>query len=230
MPLWPIEMPSDTEIVPNSIGNPSAPRTPLLRALGEPVERQVARRDLVPAAGDADLRLAPVVVAHAYRAQHAAGGGAFDAVGDDRAVWLAMHSGLLSTHVCEPTATVDAVTAAGKTLTFRLPRSAYLAVLFLLFCAAPLALSARRRRSRAARSGGRWRVGAAADPGARRGVHRPHGHLRLGRRAARARRVRRADAVLGRGARAVGDRAVGVRGARRRLGAPAVRAHERSGR
>jgi hypothetical protein len=34
------------------------------------------------------------------------------------------------------------VTAAGKTLTFRLPRSAYLAVLFLLFCSAPLALTA----------------------------------------------------------------------------------------
>ncbi len=34
------------------------------------------------------------------------------------------------------------MTAAGKTITFRLPRSAYLAVLFLLFCSAPLALSA----------------------------------------------------------------------------------------
>jgi hypothetical protein len=53
-----------------------------------------------------------------------------------------MHSGLLFAHVCEPTATVDAVTAAGKTITFRLPPSAYLAVLFLLFCAAPLALTA----------------------------------------------------------------------------------------
>jgi hypothetical protein len=34
------------------------------------------------------------------------------------------------------------VTAAGKTITFRLPPSAYLTVLFLLFCSAPLALSA----------------------------------------------------------------------------------------
>jgi hypothetical protein len=35
------------------------------------------------------------------------------------------------------------VSAAVETRVFRLPRSAYLAVLFLLFCAAPLALSAR---------------------------------------------------------------------------------------
>ena len=34
------------------------------------------------------------------------------------------------------------MTAAADTVTFRLPRSAYLAVVFLLFCAAPLALSA----------------------------------------------------------------------------------------
>jgi hypothetical protein len=34
------------------------------------------------------------------------------------------------------------MSAATETVTFRLPRSAYLAVLFLLFCAAPLALSA----------------------------------------------------------------------------------------
>ncbi len=28
IPSWPIEIPSETEIVPNSIGKPSAPRTP----------------------------------------------------------------------------------------------------------------------------------------------------------------------------------------------------------
>ena len=33
MPSWPIEMPSETEIVPNSIGNASAPRTPSLARL-----------------------------------------------------------------------------------------------------------------------------------------------------------------------------------------------------
>ena len=33
MPLWPIEMPSDTEMVPNSSGKPSAPRTPSLARL-----------------------------------------------------------------------------------------------------------------------------------------------------------------------------------------------------
>ena len=33
MPSWPIEMPSETEIVPNSIGKPPAARTPSLAAL-----------------------------------------------------------------------------------------------------------------------------------------------------------------------------------------------------
>ena len=33
MPSWPIEMPSETEIVPNSIGNPPAARTPSLARL-----------------------------------------------------------------------------------------------------------------------------------------------------------------------------------------------------
>src|SRR3954453_7731467 len=33
MPLWPMEMPSETEIVPNSSGKPSAPRTPTLAFL-----------------------------------------------------------------------------------------------------------------------------------------------------------------------------------------------------
>ena len=33
MPSWPIEIPSETEIVPNSIGNASAARTPSLARL-----------------------------------------------------------------------------------------------------------------------------------------------------------------------------------------------------
>ena len=33
MPSWPIEMPSDTEMVPNSIGKPPASNTPSLTAL-----------------------------------------------------------------------------------------------------------------------------------------------------------------------------------------------------
>ena len=33
MPSWPIEMPSDTEMVPNSIGKPPAANTPSLTAL-----------------------------------------------------------------------------------------------------------------------------------------------------------------------------------------------------
>ena len=44
------------------------------------------------------------------------------------------------THGAEPTATVYVVSSAA--LVLRLPRSAYLGVLFLLFCVAPLALAA----------------------------------------------------------------------------------------
>ena len=54
----------------------------LLRRLREPLQRQVARGDLVPARRDADLRLGEVLVAHPDRAQHAAGGGPLEAVGD----------------------------------------------------------------------------------------------------------------------------------------------------
>ena len=60
----------------------------LLRRLREAVEREVARGDLVPGARDADLRLVPVGVAHADGAQHSAGGGGFDSVGDDAGAGL----------------------------------------------------------------------------------------------------------------------------------------------
>src|SRR6476661_7806017 len=65
----------------------------LLGGLGQPVQREVARGDLVPGAGDPDLRLAPVVVPHPDRAEHATRGGAFDAVGDDVTVRLAVLDG-----------------------------------------------------------------------------------------------------------------------------------------
>src|ERR1700757_748758 len=55
---------------------------PFLGRLGESVQREVARRDFVPRRRDADLWLAEVFVVHAYRAQHATGGGLLQAVGD----------------------------------------------------------------------------------------------------------------------------------------------------
>ncbi len=54
----------------------------LLRRLRETREAQVAGGDLVPRAGDADLRLVPVGVAHADGAQHAATRRGLDAIGD----------------------------------------------------------------------------------------------------------------------------------------------------
>ena len=54
----------------------------LLGRLREALQRQVARGDLVPGRGDADLRLGEVLVAHADRAEHPARGGALESVGD----------------------------------------------------------------------------------------------------------------------------------------------------
>jgi Bacterial PH domain len=60
-------------------------------------------------------------------------------------------------------ATVLDVTAAAETLVFRLPRSAYLAVLFLLFCATPLAF-AREGGNEGGPAGITWRVVVLALP------------------------------------------------------------------
>jgi hypothetical protein len=55
------------------------------------------------------------------------------------------------------------MTAAAATLVFRLPRSAYLAVLFLLFCALPLAF-AREGGNEGGPAGITWRVVLLALP------------------------------------------------------------------
>src|SRR3954465_9737541 len=98
IPSCPMEMPSETEIVPNSSGQPQGgpagsekradPQREaaggahaLLGPLGQPVEGQVARGDLVPGRRDTDLRLGEVVVAHAHRAEHRTGGRLGDPVG-----------------------------------------------------------------------------------------------------------------------------------------------------
>lgn len=55
------------------------------------------------------------------------------------------------------------MTAAAETLAFRLPRSAYLTVLILLFCATPLALSA-DGGDEGGPAGLTWRVGLLVVP------------------------------------------------------------------
>src|SRR3954471_10355162 len=65
MPSWPIEMPSETEVVANPRGTAARRPHAVLGPLPQPVQRQVARGDLVPGRRDADLRLGEVVVAHA---------------------------------------------------------------------------------------------------------------------------------------------------------------------
>ena len=53
----------------------------LLGSLSQPVETEVARRDLVPTAGDPHLRLEEVRIAHSHRAQHATRSSALKAIG-----------------------------------------------------------------------------------------------------------------------------------------------------
>ena len=55
------------------------------------------------------------------------------------------------------------MTAAAKSITIRLPRSAYLAVLFLLFCTAPLAFTANGGHPGGA-VGWTWRTGLLVIP------------------------------------------------------------------
>src|SRR5829696_3734736 len=55
---------------------------PVIDRLGQPIQGEVAGGNLVPAGGDTDLRLEPVLVSHTDRAQHGAGSGGLQAVGD----------------------------------------------------------------------------------------------------------------------------------------------------
>ena len=61
---------------------------PFVAGVGEAVEREVARGDLVPRRRDADLGLLPVLVAHADRAEHASGRCPLEAIGHVAAAGL----------------------------------------------------------------------------------------------------------------------------------------------
>ena len=88
MPSWPIEMPSETEMVPNSIGKPPAACTPSLAAFASRSSDRLQGVISFQLRRHADLRLGEVLVAHADRAQHAAGGGPLQTVGDVAAARL----------------------------------------------------------------------------------------------------------------------------------------------
>ena len=70
-PRGPCAMPSETAMVTNSRGVPPAAFTPSLRRLGLAVEREVARRRLVPRAGDADPRLVDVLIGQPHGRKNA---------------------------------------------------------------------------------------------------------------------------------------------------------------
>ena len=62
----------------------------VLRMHGQLVEMVVTRRDLVPRRRDRNLRLGKVLILQANGAQHGAGGGATESVGDIKTAAAAM--------------------------------------------------------------------------------------------------------------------------------------------
>ena len=82
MPSWPIEMPSDTAMVVNSIGKPPAARTPSLARLASRASGMLHGVTSFQRRGHADLGLVPVVVGHADGPQHGPGRRLLHAVGD----------------------------------------------------------------------------------------------------------------------------------------------------
>ncbi|GAA4054557.1 hypothetical protein GCM10023063_48810 [Arthrobacter methylotrophus] len=59
-----------------------------LGALGEAVQREVARRNFVPRTRDTDLGLGEVSIAHAYGPEHASRGSGMNAIRYHPATWL----------------------------------------------------------------------------------------------------------------------------------------------
>ena len=93
MPSWPIEMPSDTAMVVNSIGKPPAARTPSLARLASRSSGMLHGVTSFHDDATADLGLVPVVVGHADGPQHRPGRRPLEAVGDLAAAGLHVESG-----------------------------------------------------------------------------------------------------------------------------------------
>ena len=89
MPSVPIDTPSDTAIVLNSIGVPPAGADALLHELGQPPLVEVAGHRLDPRRRHADERPREVVVREADRLEHRPRAGAVRAVGQRVGVALA---------------------------------------------------------------------------------------------------------------------------------------------
>ena len=81
MPSWPIEMPSLTAMVVNSIGKPPASRTPTLARLASRPSGMLHGVTSFHDEHTATCGLVPVVVGHADRSEHGAGRGSLVAVG-----------------------------------------------------------------------------------------------------------------------------------------------------
>ena len=88
MPSVPIDTPSLTAIVLNSIGVPPAARMPVLDELGQAPLVVVAGHRLDPRRRDADDRLGEVLVGEADRLEHRPRAGPVGAVGERGGVAL----------------------------------------------------------------------------------------------------------------------------------------------
>ena len=80
MPSVPIEMPSDTVIVLKMTAFPPAASAPAAASRARFVDVDVARRDLAPRGGDADLRTGKILTLEADGVEHGAARGAVGAV------------------------------------------------------------------------------------------------------------------------------------------------------
>ena len=88
MPSVPIEMPSETVMVPKVCGIAPAFFAAVSARTAENVQPEVARRDRAVAVGDADDRFLEIGVLETHRAQHRAIGRALHALGDDLAAFV----------------------------------------------------------------------------------------------------------------------------------------------
>src|SRR4051794_18182170 len=170
MPSWPIEIPSETEMVPNSSGKPSAPRTPTFacfasrssdrlqgvisfQLLATPICGLCQSSSPIPTARSmprAAARSTPSVTTELWglrcgrRSPSAVGLLTRKPYGDAGEPCI----GAAATRASRGRSTVyyragvgDVTTEPAKTAVFRLPRTAYLIVVFLVFGTVPLAFT-----------------------------------------------------------------------------------------
>src|SRR3954471_10577008 len=143
MPSWPIEMPSETEIVPNSSGTPSAPLTPIFAFFASRFSDRLHgvisfHDDATPICG---LRQSSSPMPTARNMPRAAAPSSPSVTIE---LW-----GLRCSRLTAETLrrSVSAMPSPSATIVLRLPRTAYLSVVLLLVGTVPLAFGGDDYRS-----------------------------------------------------------------------------------